>query len=170
MSKNTDKITLITNTKNIDYLTGEIVEEQEITHIKKSMEPNYIKLYLNTLLAFKELPKTLNPILMEFLKYMSYADTNEEHGGQIIYTNSVMKNSIAKKIGVKINTLEKALGTFVLSGLFKRIGLGTYQVNPYIFGKGDWKNISAIRANFDFNTGEIIAEIELDMNSESAKG
>lgn len=160
MSKEKDKVTLITSTKTIDFTSGEITEQQEITHIKKSVEPNYIKLYINTLLTFKDLPKSLNPILIELLGYMSYANSEDKNGGQKIYINASMKKEIMEKLGLKMNTIDKALGNFVKSNIFKRIDIGVYQVNPHLFGKGEWREISSIRANFDFNTGEAIATIE----------
>lgn len=161
MSKDIDKTTLITNTTTVDYTTGEILNKQEVTHIKRSAEPSYIKLYINTLLTFKELPKTLNPVLIEFLSYMSYADNSQQTGGQLIFINAFMKEEISRKLGnIKINTIDKALSNFVKSGIFKRIGTGTYQVNPNFFGKGEWKDISAIKATFDFNTGEVITDIK----------
>lgn len=161
MPKDIDKTTLITSTTTVDYTTGEMLEKQEVTHIKKGTEPNYVKLYINTLLAFRDLPKTLNPVLTEFLSYMSYANTENKEGGQLIFVNAYMKEEISKKLkGMKINTIDKALSNLVKTGLFKRVGTGTYQVNPYMFGKGEWKDISAIRATFDFNTGEVVADIK----------
>jgi Firmicute plasmid replication protein (RepL). len=159
--KDLDKTTLITSTTLVDYTTGEVMEKQEVTHIKKSAEPNYIKLYISTLLVFKDLPKNLNPILIQFLSYMSYADISEKNGGQKIYVNIDMKKDIAEKLNLSLESVNKGLFQLTKSGLFKRIGTGTYQVNPYLFGKGEWKDISAIRATFDFNTGEVIADIEI---------
>jgi len=159
--KDLDKTTLITSTTLVDYTTGEVMEKQEVTHIKKSAEPNYIKLYISTLLVFKDLPKNLNPILIQFLSYMSYADIAEKNGGQKIYVNIDMKKDIAEKLNLSLESVNKGLFQLTKSGLFKRIGTGTYQVNPYLFGKGEWKDISAIRATFDFNTGEVIADIEI---------
>ena len=161
MPKDLDKTTLITSTTLVDYTTGEVMEKQEVTHIKKSAEPNYIKLYISTLLVFKDLPKNLNPILIQFLSYMSYADISEKNGGQKIYVNIDMKKDIAEKLNLSLESVNKGLFQLTKSGLFKRIGTGTYQVNPYLFGKGEWKDISAIRATFDFNTGEVIADIEI---------
>ena len=161
MPKDLDKTTLITSTTLVDYTTGEVMEKQEVTHIKKSAEPNYIKLYISTLLVFKDLPKNLNPILIQFLSYMSYADIAEKNGGQKIYVNIDMKKDIAEKLNLSLESVNKGLFQLTKSGLFKRIGTGTYQVNPYLFGKGEWKDISAIRATFDFNTGEVIADIEI---------
>jgi len=160
MPKDKDK-TIYTTTKTfVDYETGEVTKQEETTHIKKSAEPNYVKLYITTLLAFKELPKSLNPILIEFLSYMSYADTSEKNGGQKIYVNIDMKRDIANKLNLSVESVNKGLFQLVRSGMFKRIGTGTYQVNPFMFGKGEWKDISAIRATFDYNTGEIIADIK----------
>lgn len=159
MPKNVDKTTLITSKTTVDYTTGEVKEEQTITQIKKGVEPNYIKLYINTLLAFKDLPSTLNPLLIEFLKYMSYADVTEEDGGQVIYVNIDMKKRIATKLKITLESVNKGLQRLTNNGVFKRIGTGTYQVNPHMFGKGEWKDISAIRATFNFNTGEVIANI-----------
>lgn len=160
MSKYIDKKTLVTNTRNINYETGEIVEEEEVTHIKVCTEPNYVKLYIKTLLTFKDLSANLNPVLIEFLAYMSYADIENEHGGQLIYVNSDMKKSIAKKLDLKIDSINKGLYKFVNAGIFRRVGTGTYQVNASLFGKGEWKDVKGIRANFDFKTGEAVAEIE----------
>lgn len=161
MSKNIDKTTLVTTTTMVDYTTGEITEKQEITQIKKGIEPNYIKLYIKTLLTFKELPKTLNPILIEFLNHMSYANIENEYGGQLIYVNADMKKSIAKRLNLKIDSVNKGLFALNKNGIFKRVGTGTYQVNPNFFGKGEWKDVSAIKATFDFNTGEVTTDIKI---------
>lgn len=125
-----------------------------------SKEPNYVKVYLDTVLIFKDISKSLNPILFEFLKYMSYANIHNSTGGQITFVNKTMKEVIAKSSNVTIKRVDQAITQFVKSDIFKRVGTGTYQVNPNIFGKGDWKDIKKIRATFDFNTGEIKADIE----------
>ena len=41
----------------------------------------------------------------------------------------------------------------------RRLGVGTYQFNPSLFGKGEWSDIYNIRAVFDFGTGEAVAQI-----------
>jgi len=169
MAKTNDKITYKTDIVTIDHETGEVLKEETATHIRISSEPNYIKLYINTLLAFKDLPKTLNPILLEFLTYMTYADIGSKRGGQIIMTNSYMKKNIAENLNLTLDSINKGLFKLEKAKIFKRIDLGTYQVNPHLFGKGEWKDIKAIRATFDFNNGEIKTdfqtEVEDDTNS-----
>ena len=43
--------------------------------------------------------------------------------------------------------------------MFRRVSVGTYQVNPNIIGKGDWKDIKNIRATFDFGNRDVIAAV-----------
>lgn len=158
--RTTDKVTFEKIEQHIDIETGNIIGEKRITKIKAGQEPNYIKLYIDCLLSFKELSKNLNPILVAFLKHMSYASVEDGNGGQIIYVNAMMKKGIASNLDLSVESINKALTKFVKTGIFKRIGVGTYQVNPSLFGKGDWTDIKAIRATFDFNTGDIEADIK----------
>jgi len=50
-------------------------------------------------------------------------------------------------------------GDFLLD-FVKRVGYGTYQANPSMFGRGEWTDIKSIRATFDFNTQTVEAEIK----------
>ena len=130
---------------------------KKTAHMLLSSEPDYIKLYINTVLTFKELPTTLNPLLFELLKYMSNADSDEPDGGQIISLSTYDREQIAKRLGLKLNTIAHSLTRLCKSGVLKRVGglkSGAYQVNPRLFGS-EWKDIKAIRATFDFNTGEV---------------
>lgn len=141
----------------VDHVSGEIVE-QEFIH-KRGAEPPFVKVYLDCLCDFKGLSKSLNPILLEFLKYMTYANSAEPSGGQIIYLNAALKRNIAAATGKTVKRIEQAITDFVKTGVFMRIATGTYQVNAELFGKGDWKDIKNIRATFDFGNGTIETEI-----------
>lgn len=140
-----------------DVQTGEIFNHRTI--YKTADEPEFVKLYLDCLLTLKGLGKGLNPILLAFLQYMSYADINGFGGGQVIFVNKMMKQTIADKLGVTIKRVDQAITEFVKSGIFKRIAVGTYQVNANIIGKGEWKDIKNIRATFDFANKEVVAEV-----------
>lgn len=141
----------------VDHESGEIFE-QEFIH-RRGAEPPFIKLYLDCLCDFKGLSKSLNPILLEFLKYMTYANTSDPNGGQIIYLNAALKRNIAAATGKTVKRIEQAITDFVKTGVFARIATGTYQVNAELFGKGDWKDIKNIRATFDFAKGTVETEI-----------
>lgn len=150
----------------VDHENGEVLT-QEFIH-KRGIEPPFVKIYLDCLCDFKGLSKSLNPILLEFLKYMTYANTSEPNGGQIIYLNAALKKNIAIATGKTIKRIEQALTDFVKTGVFTRIATSTYQVNAELFGKGEWKDIKNIRATFDFGKGTIQTElITTDYESES---
>lgn len=136
---------------------GELVEAKTV--YKTQTEPEYVKLYIDCLLTIKGLRKGLNSIFLAFLPYMSYADINGQGGGQIIFVNKAMKELIAKQLNLGIDSINKALSQFTKAGIFKRLTVGTYQVNPNIVGKGEWKDIKNIRATFDFAKKEVIADI-----------
>lgn len=125
-------------------------------------EPEYIKLYLDTVLYISDLPKGYNSILLAFLNHMSYASVKNNEKGQLIYVNSSMKKNIANDLGVSVARLNQALTDFVKGEIFYRVDRGTYQVNPYLFGKGDWQDIKEIRMNITFNGQgkSVMSEIE----------
>jgi hypothetical protein len=154
-----DKL-LRTETTTTKDTAGNITEEKSTRTVLLSQEPHYIKLYVNTLLAFKDLPKQMNMLLIELLKHMTFANKEAKHGGQLIILNPFVKEDIIERLGVKMNTLEKNLTDFVRSGILKRVGTGTYQANPELFGRGEWTDIKAIRATFDFNAQTVVADIE----------
>jgi hypothetical protein len=141
-----------------------VTEQQQTTRtVIVSQEPNYIKLYVNTLLAFKDLPKTMSSLLIELLKHMTFANREAKHGGQLIVLNPFVKQDIIERLEIKMNTLDQGLTKFIKSGILKRVGTGTYQANPHMFGMGEWTDIRAIRATFDFNTGDVEANITAEM-------
>ena len=121
--------------------------------IQFTPEPDYIKLYLDCLGVFTDnagLDKSLNDMLLETLRYMSYAD--EE---QIVYLNSAIKARICEKTGKSLARYNQALTLWTKEQVLIRVARGAYQVNPWIFGKGDWRDIEHLRATFSFNSGKV---------------
>lgn len=152
----------------VDRQSGTILSEELI--YKRGVEPPFIKLYLDCLCNFKGLSKSLNPILLEFLKYMTYANTADPKGGQLIYLNAALKRTIAAATGKTVKRIEQAITDFVKTGVFSRVATGTYQVNAELFGKGDWKDIKNIRATFDFGRGTVEAEIITEDEDQGSEG
>ena len=136
---------------------GEVVSSKTV--YKTQTEPEFIKLYIDCVFTVKGVRKGIKPIFLAFLEHMSYADSNTKYGGQVIYVNKAMKSAIAEKLGLKIDSINKALYELVKSEIFKRVDVGTYQVNPNIVGRGEWKDIKNIRATFDFANKEVVADI-----------
>lgn len=146
---------------------GEMVSSRTI--IKGQAEPEYVKLYIDCLFHVKGLRRGLSPIFLALLPYMSYADMAGDNGGQIIYINKALKKQIAAKLGVGLESINKALTEFVRAGICRRIDVGTYQISANIVGRGEWKDIKNIRAHFDFGAHEVVADVVKDGGSHNEK-
>ena len=128
---------VIETTDSIDYTTGEIKSSTVVKRFKGE-EPNYVKLYLEDISYLHRLPATAGALLHELLKYITY-------GTQEVVLNSVVKKRIAEATGMNIRTVDNRLQELVKSGIISRIDIGTFMLNPYLFGKGDWKTINELR-------------------------
>lgn len=146
---------------------GNVIEKKHNITKRYEDEPEYIKMYLDTVLYLKDLPKGYNSILLAFLKRMTYSSNSNNGGGQMIYVNAHMKKEIADELSVSSARVNQAITDFVKGKIFFRAGRGTYQVNAHLFGKGDWQNIKEIRMNiqFDANGKSVMSEIEKNTNS-----
>lgn len=147
----------------IDGETGEIIKRK--TTLQFSKEPAYVKLYfdcLGVIIKNEGLNESLNDMLLETLKLGSYAD--EE---QTVILNAYQKEKICKKTGKSLRRLEQAITIWVKNKILFRVSRGTYRINPWIFGKGEWRDISDLRASFDFKAGNLTLEREYEIKTKS---
>ena len=137
---------------------GDMVSKRASKTLTWGDEPPYVKMYLDSLLYLKDLPKGYNVILNALLKRMSYAGDVD---GQVIVVNKAVKERISKEVGVSISRIENVLGELNKGDLLYRIDRGMYRVNPNFFGKGDWTDIARLRleVNFDSKGKTIMGEI-----------
>ena len=49
-----------------------------------------------------------------------------------------------------VQTISNALSQMSKAGILKRIETGVYALNPLLFGKGDWRDIQALRLKVDY--------------------
>jgi hypothetical protein len=136
----------------VDFQTGEIAQTEREIRIPK--EPDFVKLYLDDLVMLKDIPQWVSGILYGLLKRMNYQ--NE------IVLNATIKKRIADDLGIAARTIDNALVTFAKKNILTRVGLGVYQANPYLFGKGEWNNIRKIRLQVEYGESgsrEVIAEL-----------
>lgn len=147
----------------IDYNTGEVKEETTTIRTVTEREPDYIKLYVDMICVFNEIENSFSKVILEFSKYINYADNSE---GGILEITSFRKEHIAKACNVSVSRINQAITAFVKKNIFmpylKSDGTkqrGVYIVNPYIIAKGKWENIKKLRATFDFMEKTIKPEI-----------
>ena len=125
---------------------GEFIESEETSIFLLPQEPPYVKLYLDAIFYLKDIPKSHNPILLSILNRLPFA--NQE---QSIAINASVKRKIAKELNCSISRINNALTDFVKGELLIREDVGLYSVNPYIFGRGEWKDIEKLRLEIDFD-------------------
>lgn len=150
----TRKNRVIRDEQTINHETGEITSRTTVFQFDR--EPNYIKLYfdcLGVVLGNDGLNTCFNDMLVEVLALGSYAND-----GQHVVLNAYNKKIVCERTGKSIRRLEQAIKTWSDNGVLKRVARGTYQINPWIFGKGEWRDISTLRATFDFTNSQLTTE------------
>ena len=152
---------IMSNTKTVTDENGVIRYQEEDLTVNWGKEPNYIKLYLDTVLYLKDLPKGLNTVLYALLKRMSY-------GNQLVL-NAALKRQIAREIELSVSSINNAITKFVKGEMLERIDTGLYRVNPHIFGKGEWKDIARIRLEVSFDSEGKTIMSEIDRKEENEK-
>ena len=122
----------------VNHETGEVKESTTVRAIKGE-EPSYIKLYLQDISYLYGLPATAGDLMHELLQYVTY-------GTQQIVLNASVKERICKVTGIAKQTLNNRLQDLVNKGIIARDGRGVFVLNPYLFGKGDWKSVRELRS------------------------
>jgi len=119
-----------------------------------SKEPPFVKVYLDSILFMNDLPKNLNPVLQILLTKMPV-------GGGAIAISSAVKRDIAKQLGCSFSKINNAVSQLYQGGLLLRKDVGYYQFNPMFFGRGEWKDIKALRltTTFDMRGTSFMAQV-----------
>lgn len=124
--------------------TGELIEHTEDKYKVVSIEPNYVKLYIDTMSCFLtgEEVGMETSLLLEMAKRMTYA--NDAAPNQVAMVGSI-KEGIAKQLDTSISSIDVILNRLVKKDLVRRVGRGVYELNPIIFAKGPWSSIRKIQ-------------------------
>lgn len=133
----------------IDHETGEVLKERKKVKYSIPSEPDFVKVYLKDLLYLVGLPKFQAGVVYWMMQNCNYADTNF---GMCVVINSMVKETIMSAIGIKnIKVIDNCLTALTKKKIVERLGRGTYRLNPYLFGRGDWTDILNIRMTVEYN-------------------
>lgn len=160
------RLSQIVETTNIDYETGVVKNESRITVFQAGREPDYVKLYLKDIALVNDLPKGDTNILFHLAAKMDYEGT--------VVLISATKKLIATALGISEAAVKKAILGLSNRKILIRVDRGLYKMNPYLFGKGDWKNVQKIRLTIEYSaqgrviTSEISEQMEMDFDEERA--
>ena len=142
----------------IDTETGELLsEKKEIIH-KKSKEPDYIKLYYETMLAFNEINNIPIAFVTSLSKFLEWSNDGQP---MCVTINKRGKEILQADCNVKLAQINRYIANSVKYGLLFRTNYkGVYEVNPFMIAKGRWESIRDLRCKFNFIDGKWIREIE----------
>lgn len=151
MKEKKRKITSLTETRIVNETTGEVISARETNVIHIPGEPNFIKLYLDAVMYISDIPTGVSKVMFCVLKRLPYADSNE----QGIQINKYVRTKIADELGVSEEYIKKSIIALVKGQLLIHDNTTkrscNYKVNPYVFGKGECKDIEELRLNVNFN-------------------
>lgn len=128
---------------------GDLVSKRANKTLSWGSEPSYIKLYLQDILYLSDMPTKHSAVLHELLKRASYA--GEKDGMQTII-NASLKRRIQETLNFKnVSSINNAITDLVKGKILYRVDVGMYNFNPYLFGKGDWQDISRLRLEVNYD-------------------
>lgn len=149
----------------IDQTTGEILNSTEKTIKKVSTEPDFIKVYYETMMAFNKVHDIPVSFVLSLSKFLEWTNDGEP---QCTTINKRVKEIMSKDCSVNIRQIERYISKSVDNGLlFKTKYRGVYEVNPFMVAKGKWDSIRKLRANYDFVNGSWQRIIKFDENNEN---
>lgn len=128
---------------------GKTISKRTNQTLSWGSEPSYIKLYLQDVLYLSDMPTKHSAILYELIKRASYA--GDKDGMQVII-NASLKRRIKETLGFKnLSSINNAITDFVKGKILYRVDVGMYNFNPYLFGKGEWQDISRLRLEINYD-------------------
>lgn len=128
----------------VNHETGEISREVEVLSSQVPQEPRFVKMYIDDVLKLKDVPKASSDVLSVLLANMTY--------GNVVVMIKPIKEMIALKTGLKSNTINKAIQNLHKAGILIRKNRGVYLIDPCLFAKGKWEDISKLRLVIDYKS------------------
>lgn len=165
------KIHSETNAIVMDTESGEIVREirEHTGYVGK--EPDYIKIYTDCMLVFNNMDVALSPFIVAFCRHMTYANAGNPNFRCTVRTDELVRKDVAECCGVSDARVKQAIKALVDAEVFIPMQIngkkkrGIYFVNPWVVGKGEWKDIKQLRGQFEFKSGQA-GVLAIDENGE----
>lgn len=130
-----------------DKETGQVIEHTETKVKDIYVEPNYVKVYVDTVIALlgKQKISKEADVLLVLAKNMTYMNSDMPNKVNI---DAVLKKYIIEHISISEGSLNNMITRFVKRDVLRRIGKGVYQLNPFMFAKGNWSAIRRIQMDW----------------------
>lgn len=113
---------------------------------KATKEPEHVKIYPPAIAPINSLIASHRRVLYAILSEASSA----ENGMRVAITSGA-KRLMCQKHGIgSPQTIANALSKMVKARILIRIETGIYMLNPFLFGKGRWRDIEKLRHSVDY--------------------
>lgn len=146
----------------IDANTGELISRKQVKGRVTPKEPNYIKLYIDTMLSFQGIKGVSTDFIISMSKYI-VGYNNDENTPLYFKSDRLTKESMAKDLNYNgTDSVNKQIKKLVDAGVLIRTKMkGVYICNPWIIARGSWaKSICGLRTHFNFANGEWVCDID----------
>lgn len=160
------KVIRETDTIEFDATTGKLTRNlKEKTQII-GREPDYIKIYTDCMLLFNNIDVALSPFIVAFGRHMTYANNDNVSFRCTVRTDELVRRDVAEYCKVSDARVKQVIRELIKEEVFIPIQIngkkkrGVYFVNPWVVGKGEWKDIKQLRGQFEFVSGTVAIAIE----------
>lgn len=136
----------------MDSVTGEIVSETRKTVTKTSVEPDFIKVYYETMMAFNQIHDIPTSFVLSLSKFLEWTNDGKP---QYATLNRRIKEIMRVDCNVSLPQIDRYIRKAVENGLlFRTPYRSVYEVNPFMIARGKWDSIKKLRSNYDFIEGK----------------
>ena len=148
----------------IDEISGTVLSATKKTITKTSPEPDFVKVYYETMMSFHQ----IHDIPVSFLLSLSKVIEWTNNGEPLVATlNKRNKEIMANDCNVTLSQINRYINKSVDNGLlFRTQYRSVFEVNPFMIAKGKWESVKQLRAKFDYVGGKwtrtIESEIKID--------
>lgn len=136
----------------IDQVTGEVLSSVKKTVAKTSAEPDYVKVYYETMMAFNQIHDVPVSFVLSLSKFLEWSNNGKPQCATI---NKRIKSIMCEDCNVSLPQIDRYIKKSVDNGLlFRTEYRGVFEVNPFMIAKGKWESIKQLRTQFDFIGGK----------------
>lgn len=163
------KVGKVTYTQEVireDPETGEYKVEKHVVNRRGTKEPNFLKVYYDTMCAFQGISGIPSDVLLALCGCVE-GYINAPNEPLIFRANKTNRSKMCEKLDMSESMVRKYVKKMVDAGVLIKIEKqrGEYYVNPWLMARGKWENIKELQCCFDFVDGSWHVKCDADIKS-----
>lgn len=145
---------------------------------KIATEEDYVKIYNSGMHYLSDIPSDCWKLLTILLPYMTYAERPDSptfRYSMTIIISADLKKRITKQMKYRsVNAVSNLITELVDGGILYRLARSIFRVNPFVFGRGEYRDIVLVRELDEFafrpdNTFMMVCTRNKDMRKHKRK-